>query len=398
MVTLISAASGLQSKELIAKTGEPVLYDKGGAPVLRTFSEQEYQKQVTDRQAKQTPIVPIKQKPDNLPANARYGFTSHNGQDVSWVISGDDASGYKMYVDFNANSDLSDDTPLQFEKIDDKYSVVLKTTGKSKDGKGQSYPIIRRLQIIQMELSPKQPPTMALLSYMETMRNGSIKIGNKDIAFSVVGMEGLYDRDSSGIIVDLNGDGKLDIETPKSSEFYKNAERFVNIGDKTYEFKIDTYGNSLTLSPLSEKKPGRAILTNGSLAPDFDFVDLDGQKHKLSDYRGKIVVIDFWGLWCYPCVAETPKLVEAYEKLHDKGFEILGIDSSDKEDAIRKFNDTKKSNWTQTIEPEGGGPLHKLYRVDSWPSHYLIDRNGKIVLFSNNWSKIIDQVNLLMNQ
>src|SRR6185369_875874 len=142
MLGLISAASGLQSKEITAHTGDPVLYDKGGAPVMRTFSEQEYQKQVADRQAKQAPIVPIKQKPENLPDGVRYGFTSHNGQDVGWMIVGDDASGYKMYVDFNANGDLSDERPQQFDKVDDKYSVILKTTGKSKDG--QSYPVVRR--------------------------------------------------------------------------------------------------------------------------------------------------------------------------------------------------------------------------------------------------------------
>src|SRR5580765_3011755 len=127
MMTLISAASGLQSEDIVGNTGEPTLYDKGGAPVLRTFSEQEYQKLVLDRQAKQAPIVPIKQKPANLPAGVRYGLISHNGQDVSWMIVGDDASGYKMYVDVNANGDLTDERPLPFDKVDDKYSIVLKT-------------------------------------------------------------------------------------------------------------------------------------------------------------------------------------------------------------------------------------------------------------------------------
>jgi len=398
IMILISAASGLQSTGIVGKTGEPVLYDKGGAPVLRTFGEEEYQKILADREAKKSPVVSVKRKPDNLPTNPRYGYINQNGQDVSWIIAGDDGSGYTMYVDFNANGDLTDDRPLPFEKHDDKYSVILKTIGKSTDDQGQSYPVIRRLQIIQMQLSPKQPTTMALLSYVQTIRSGSIKVGDRDITFGVVGMEGLYDRDSSGILIDQNNDGQLDIETPKSSEFYKNKEKFVNIGDNTYEFKIDRYGNSLTLSRLSEKRPARSILTNGGDAPDFDFVDLDGKKHKLSDYRGKIVVIDFWGTWCYPCVAETPTLVKDYAKFHDQGFEILGVDSGDKEEVIRKFADTQKTSWLQTMEEEGGGLLHKLYRVDSWPSHYLIDKDGKIVLFSNNWAKIMEKVNPLTTQ
>ena len=68
MMALISAAFGTQSNLIVGNTGEPALYDKGGAPVWRTFSEQEYQKEVTDRQAKKAQIVPIKQKPNNLSA------------------------------------------------------------------------------------------------------------------------------------------------------------------------------------------------------------------------------------------------------------------------------------------------------------------------------------------
>ena len=75
--------------------------------------------------------------------------------------------------------------------------------------------------------------------------------------------------------------------------------------------------------------------------PDFTFVDFEGKSHKLSDFRGKCVLLDFWGTWCGPCVAQIPHLKETYEKYHDRGFEILGmgreVDDKQTAEKVKKF-------------------------------------------------------------
>src|SRR5262249_12106963 len=155
------------------------------------------------------------------------------------------------------------------------------------------------------------------------------------------------------------------------------SEKYVNIGETSYEFVVDPHGDRLTLNPLAEHRASRVALTAGSPAPDFTFTDLEGRSHKLSDYRGKVVLLDFWGAWCAPCVAEAPKLLAAYEKYHDRGFEILGLDTIDTRDKVVAFIETHKMRWMQTMEPDRG-PIQTLYRVNGWPSYFIVGADGLI--------------------
>ena len=137
-------------------------------------------------------------------------------------------------------------------------------------------------------------------------------------------------------------------------------------------------------------RAARAALTVGSPAPDFSFTDTSGRAHKLSDYRGKVVLLDFWGVWCAPCVAEAPKLVALYDKFHDRGLEIIGLDTLDTPDRVAEFVATHKFRWVQTIEAEKG-PIQTLYRINGYPSYLLIDRDGTIRLAAAGSSTDLDR-------
>ncbi len=175
---------------------------------------------------------------------------------------------------------------------------------------------------------------------------------------------------------DLNGDGKFDSEKRYSAEVYKVSEKHINIGDTTYEFTVDRYGDSLTLKPLAEKLPARAELMPGILAPDFSFKDIDGNARRLSDFRGKVVLLDFWGTWCAPRVAAIPSLRAAYKRLKEKGFEIIGLDLNDTLDVLRKFTAEKQMDWTHLQTDEA---LLQLYRIDRYPTYFLLDKEGRII-------------------
>lgn len=118
----------------------------------------------------------------------------------------------------------------------------------------------------------------------------------------------------------------------------------------------------------------------GKVAPDFTMNDVNGKPLKLSQLRGKYVLIDFWASWCVPCRKENPNVVAAYQKYHDQGFEILGVSL-----------DSKKEAWLKAIKDDGLGWKHvselkgwtntaaTAYGVKSVPASFLIDKEGKVI-------------------
>ncbi|MGE5438721.1 MAG: redoxin domain-containing protein [Bacteroidota bacterium] len=123
----------------------------------------------------------------------------------------------------------------------------------------------------------------------------------------------------------------------------------------------------------------------GKDAPEFEFETIKGEKMKLSDFKGKYVLLDFWGTWCGPCVGEIPNLVKAYKQFKEKGFEIISISSDyingkkDK-DYLKKFTDEKEMGWNHVLD---NGTIHQSYRINHWPTLYLVDKNGKVIRNEN---------------
>jgi thiol-disulfide isomerase/thioredoxin len=188
-----------------------------------------------------------------------------------------------------------------------------------------------------------------------------------------MGMPGSF----GSVAFDLNGDGKLDL-TRNSSEYFDSAERFVRLADMDYEFRIDRNGDKLQPKPLPENLSETQLLRPGYLPPDFAFKDMEGKTHRLSEYRGRVVLLDFWMINCGWCQEGIPTMVEAYRRLYGMGVEIIGINGEDAEDLLRPFLAGKNMTWPQTVQDKDDGPIHKLYRVGSFPAYYLIDRDGKL--------------------
>ncbi len=128
--------------------------------------------------------------------------------------------------------------------------------------------------------------------------------------------------------------------------------------------------------------------TVGTIAPDFELTDPNGKIIKLSNYRGKVVLIDFWASWCGPCRRENPNVVEAYEKYNKKkfatgkGFEVISISLDKNVDAWKSAILQDNLKWPAHALDQGG-IVAQLYQVRSIPSGFLIDGKGKIVASGN---------------
>ncbi|UNY98567.1 TlpA family protein disulfide reductase [Zhouia spongiae] len=124
-----------------------------------------------------------------------------------------------------------------------------------------------------------------------------------------------------------------------------------------------------------------AATSEGATVPEINTTaTLDGSAFNLESYRGKYVLIDFWGIWCGPCVAEMPRVKEFQEKHKDKLI-VLGINSGDTKEKIRKFVDEKGYDWKQLMSDKANTSDNFVNRfnVKGFPTKFIIDPKGKIV-------------------
>ena len=138
-------------------------------------------------------------------------------------------------------------------------------------------------------------------------------------------------------------------------------------------------------APIQSAQPaGEAVLLkNGSKAPDFEVRDDSGNPVKLSAYRGKVVVLDFWATWCGPCQESLPKTNQVAAKYAGKDVVFLGVNVWDKQTEFHKWlPDHKSFNAIKfAIDTHGQGEdvASKLYHVSGIPTQYVIDKKGRVV-------------------
>ncbi|MFJ7746027.1 thiol-disulfide oxidoreductase ResA [Peribacillus sp. NPDC097295] len=118
-------------------------------------------------------------------------------------------------------------------------------------------------------------------------------------------------------------------------------------------------------------------LQKGNEAPNFVLTDMEGTEHKLSDYKGQGVFLNFWGTYCKPCEYEMPYMESQYQTYKDKGVEILAVNVGESEYSVNEY--AAKHNLTFPIMIDKGREVENAYRVDILPVTFLIDKEGTVI-------------------
>lgn len=114
-------------------------------------------------------------------------------------------------------------------------------------------------------------------------------------------------------------------------------------------------------------------------APDLDLSGLDGNRYRLSGYRGKVLIINFWASWCPPCLAEMPTLQKAWDLLHDGNFEILAVNLGESEETIRRFVNGHKPKLGFPLLIATDQSIMQTWRIQGLPTSHIVDTWGRLV-------------------
>ena len=337
-------------------------------------------------------------KTGNLKGGKGFGETAHvttnrfvnptNKSSLTAVLVEEVDVNPLLFVDLNADNSFGDDEKFAFrqEAKDNPYLWITTVNVPFKNG------FFTSCQMFVRFYKEIQTAKMTDSDRLLEQSTAGFARGTVDVKGRKVLVQYAYDFESKkinpslgwqGVDADENGEIDMDNLSPEAAD--ANNETIVFRVGQTYlsTKKVSVEKNQIVLRENQAKDYKRTELGIGKELPDFSFVDLNGKKRKFSEFRGKYVLLDFWGLWCPACRVEIPYMKEAYKRFQGRGLEIVGM-NTDKftPQSIKKTLDENGLVWTQARLDSFVEFAGEQLRIQSFPTTFLIAPDGKILSMS----------------
>jgi thiol-disulfide isomerase/thioredoxin len=334
-----------------------------------------------------------------------YGSIEFGGKSYLMAIDEPDGKDAKLYVDANGNGDLTDDPATEWKVRE----MAMPNGQKMKQFSGSfklpltvgDKPEMVNLGAYRFD---KNDPQRAMLKdtflyYSDYAYEGDVTLNGKK--YHAMLTDDMASGDFRGpqagaakaaaagpggsgirLLIDVNGDGQFD----SRGEMFDASKPF-NIKGTSWKVSEMTAGGSFKIAKsdeaVAEVMPPPDHSVGKNITP-FKATRTDGTAVNFpADYKGKVVMLDFWATWCGPCMGEVPGLVKEYNELHPKGFEILGIslDQPNAGDKVKSVTADKGMTWPQVYDGKyWKAEIADLYGIHSIPAAFLVDGDTGEVL------------------
>jgi peroxiredoxin len=186
------------------------------------------------------------------------------------------------------------------------------------------------------------------------------------------------DTTESGIIDDLDNNSATTSSETQESGSVEGAQSHPDVSP-TLVVPAGTGENTAvgSITELASNSSPSVGIAVGNFAPDFETISDDGQPIKLSDYRGEIVLLNFWATWCGPCRLEMPEFEAAFKEHGDKGFNIIAVNNAETAADVQGFRDEFGLSFTLALDERAD--IQNQYNIFSYPSTFILGRDGTIL-------------------